>query len=208
MKPKSRIKLLNLLFITCSLLLTSCPLENDPPEGSASLDERLYGLWRFESGHIVEEIDITREPQNAGNLGALSYGANIWEAVGFKENFAGDIVYAETFKEEGNTGTGGVIIIEYWPGHEQVWVDWGKAYPPYHFPPRADSPKGKNFYGIYFLNLNPEGTEVFLACTNDQSNNYGSTETATLEEAIAKFTQANMNQMMALSVGDLQHKVK
>jgi hypothetical protein len=184
-------------------LPASCALEKDPLEGSAGLDERLYGLWRFEYNRIVEEIRITREPLNPSNLGALSYGANIWADLGFRENFAGDIVYAESFSE-----SAGIIIIEYWPEHEQVWVDWDKAWPPYYFPPRADNPVGKNFYGIYFLNLNEEGTQVFLACTNDQSNNYGPTETETLEEAIAKFTPGNMNQLLDLSVGDPQHKVE
>jgi hypothetical protein len=86
-------------------------------------------------------------------------------------------------------------------------VDWDKAVPPDHFPLREDNPIG-NFYGIYFLNMNEEGTQVFLACTNDQNNNYGPTETETLEEAITKFTEGNMNQMLDLSVGDPQHKVK
>jgi hypothetical protein len=199
----SRITIYYLLFFISSLSLISCPLENDPLEGGEGLDERLYGLWRFEYGRIVEEINITRKSRTPGNLGALSYGGNIWEDIGFKENFAGDIVYAENFSE-----SAGIIIIEYWPGHEQTWVDWDKAYPPYYFPPRADNPVDKNFYGIYFLNLNPEGTQVFLACTNDQSNNYGPTETATLKEAVAKFTKGSMNQLLDLSVGDPQHKVK
>lgn len=188
--------------LAAALVLAGCPLENDPLEGGGGLDPRLYGLWRFEYGQIIEEIRIAREPQNPGNLGSLSSGANIWTAVGFKESFAGDIVYAENFSE-----SAGIIIIEYWPGHKQVWVDWSKARPPAYFPPRADNPEG-NFYGVYFLNMNEEGTQVFLACTNDQSNNYGPTETETLEEAIAKFTQGNMNQMLDLSVGDPQHKVE
>jgi hypothetical protein len=195
--------LLALFFAAAVFLPASCALESDPLVGSPGLDDRLYGLWRFEYNRIVEEIRITREPLNPGSLGALRYGANIWTDLGFQENFAGDIVYAENFSE-----SGGIIIIEYWPEHEQVWVDWDKAWPPYYFPPRADNPVGKNFYGIYFLNLNEEGTQVFLACTNDQSNNYGPTETATLEEAIAKFTRGNMNQMLDLSVGDPQHKVE
>jgi hypothetical protein len=56
--------------------------------------------------------------------------------------------------------------------------------------------------------MNEEGTRVFLACTNDQNNNHGPTETDTLAEAIAKFTPGNMNQMLDLSVGDPQDKVE
>jgi hypothetical protein len=192
-----------LLMSIAAALLAGCPLERDPLEGSGGLDERLYGLWRFQYHRIVEEIRISREGRSPGSLGSLTYGANIWSALGFQENFAGDIVYAENFSE-----SGGIIIIEYWPGHEQEWVDWDKAWPPDYFPLREDNPVGKNFYGIYFLNMNEEGTQVFLACTNDQSNHYGPTETATLEEAKAKFTQGGMNQLLDLSVGDPQHKVE
>ncbi|MDR3123733.1 MAG: hypothetical protein LBU16_08160 [Treponema sp.] len=191
------------LSFAAALLFAACPLEDDPLEGEAGLDERLYGLWRFEYATIVEDIRITREPRNAGNVGALSYGANIWTSLGFRESFSGDIVYAENFSD-----TGGIIIVEYWPDHEQQWVNWTKARPPDYFPLRVDNPVGKNFYGIYFLNMNEEGTQVFLACTNDQTTNYGPTETATLEEAIAKFTQGNMNQLLDLSVGDPQRKVE
>jgi hypothetical protein len=202
--------LLFLSFAAAVFLPASCALEADPLTEKPGLDERLYGVWRFEFGRIVEEIRITREPQlNPANLGALVAGGVIWEDIGFQENFAGDIVYAENFST--NDGekvlSGGIIIIEYWPGHKQVWVDWSKAEPPDYFPPRKDNPKG-NFYGIYFLKMNEEGTQVFLAYTNDQSNNYGPTETETLEEAIAKFTQGNMHQMLDLSVGDPQHKVE
>jgi hypothetical protein len=52
-----------------SLLFADCPLENDPLEGSGGLDGRLYGLWRFEYGRIVEEIHITREPLHPGTNG-------------------------------------------------------------------------------------------------------------------------------------------
>jgi hypothetical protein len=192
-----------LLVLAEALFLAGCPLQEDDLESSTGLDPRLYGVWEFRYGRTVEEIQITREPLNPGNyLGSLIYGSDIWEAIGFQESFAGDIVYAENFSKET-----GIIIIEYWPGHKQGWVDWGKAIPPDYFPLREDNPTG-NFYGIYFINLNEEGTRVFLACTNDQKNNYGPTETETLEEAIAKFTMGNMNQLLDLSVGDPQDKVK
>jgi hypothetical protein len=193
------------------IVLSGCLLEGDPLEGSAGLDERLYGVWRFEWGAAgqYEEIRITREPQTAGNLGAFVYGGNIWTDRGFEESFAGDIVYAESFSDDtASVGSSGIIIIEYWPDHKQVWVDWDKAYAPYYFPPREDNPVNKNFYGIYFLNMKEDGTQVFLANTSDQSNNYGPTETETLEEAIAKFTPGNMNQLLDLSIGDPQHKIE
>ena len=73
-----------LLCLVVFLVLAACPLEDDPLGGGAGLDERLYGVWRFEYGAIVEEIRITREPRNPANLGALIAGSNIWEAIGFR----------------------------------------------------------------------------------------------------------------------------
>jgi hypothetical protein len=195
--------LLSLLFY---LLLAGCRTEADAPETDAPktgvvLDGRLYGVWRMVVGNVVmEEIRITREAQNSGNGGSFIYGTDYWSTGTTKEMFAGDIVYAANFSE-----TAGIIIIQYWPGHKQVWVDWDNADPPSYMPPRKDSPSG-NFYGIYFLKLNAEGTRVFLACTNDQNNNYGPTETKTLAEARAKFTLENIEQHLNLSVGSLQEK--
>jgi hypothetical protein len=191
------------LLLAVFMLFAACPLEDLPPEQGAALDERLYGVWRYEYGSIMEEFRITREPRNAANAGALITGSKIWEEAGFRENFAGDIVYSENFSE-----SSGIIIVEYWPGREQLWVDWGKAAPPYHFPPREDSPVGKNFFGVYFYRMNEAGNEVFLALTSDQKNNNGPTETETLEEAIAKFSRENMGNLLNLSVGDPQHKVE
>jgi hypothetical protein len=183
--------------------MESDPLVNsgteDPSGGTQStLDERLYGVWRWELGSTVEEIRIT---PTAGKLGSLSYCSKIYTPA-LQEQFAGTIVYAQNF-----SSSAGIIIIEYTPGHKQQWVDWSKANPPTYMPLRNDQPAG-NFYGIYFINLNSGGTQVFLACTNDQNNNYGPTEPTTLEQAKAKFTQGNMNQLLDLSVGDPQTKVQ
>jgi hypothetical protein len=178
-------------------------MENDSLTGDTStggspsaLDDRLYGVWRWQLGSTVEEISITR----SGTLGTLTYSSKIFTPT-LQEQFSGNIVHAANF-----SNSAGIIIIEYRSGHKQQWVDWEKANPPSYMPLRSDQPAG-NFYGIYFLNMNSGGTQVFLACTNDQKNNYGPTETATLEAAKAKFTQGNMNQLLDLSVGDPQTKV-
>ncbi|MDR2305224.1 MAG: hypothetical protein LBE10_11640 [Treponema sp.] len=176
------------------------PAVNDDPETPENtLDERLYGVWEWRMGTMVEQIVISPAE---GSMGTLRYGSNVYSDT-IKESFAGTIEYAENF-----SSGAGIIIIQYLPGRKQQWVDWSKADPDgNYFPLRDDNPEG-NFYGIYFINLNSEGTRVFLACTNDQNNNYGPTETATLAEAKAKFTQGNMNQLLDLSVGDPQDKVQ
>ena len=170
------------------------------PAVAFTLDERLYGVWEWSSGSMVERITIS---PTEGSAATLTYGSNVY-SVEVKESFAGTIVYAANF-----SSGAGIIIIQYLPGRELKWVDWTNADPSQnYFPLRPDNPAGKNFYGIYFLNLNEEGTRVFLACTNDQNNNYGPTETATLQEAKAKFTQGNMNQLLDLDAGDPQDKVQ
>jgi hypothetical protein len=167
-----------------------------------SLDPRLYGLWRFAyNGKVMEEIEISAEVQGEGNLGSLTY-RGIYQSADLQEVFAGDIVYGANFSEKA-----GVLIIEYWPGHKQVWIDWGASFYPYDMVPLSPQPRG-NFYGIYFLRLNEEGTEVLLACTSDQNDNYGPTEALTLEEAAARFTEENRPLWMHLSVGDPQQKVE
>jgi hypothetical protein len=179
--------------------------EEDPQEPAdfrGSLDPRLYGLWRFTyGGRIMEEIEITAETKGEGNLGSLSY-RGIYSSAELSEAFAADIVYAESFSDRT-----GVLIVEYWPGHKQVWIDWGASFYPYEMVPLSPQPPG-TFYGIYFLRLNDEGTVVMLACTSDQNNNYGPTEAATLEEAVAKFTEENRPLWMHMSVGDPQEKVE
>jgi hypothetical protein len=209
---------LSVLLLAALLVFAGCPMENDPlnespagnpagnpaggdggEEAQSSLDERLYGVWEWRMDTMVEQF-IIRPAE--GSMGTLSCGSNVYSA-GIKESFAGTIEYAENF-----SSSAGIIIIRYLPGHKQQWVDWYSA-DPYsnYFPLRPDNPKG-DYYGIYFLNMNSEGTRVFLACTNDQNNNHGPTETDTLEEAKAKFTQGNLNQLLDLSVGDPQDKVQ
>jgi hypothetical protein len=214
MIPLRMTKMLFGAFLGLTLVFAGCPLEEDPLkskpaeeeegeeeslENEPELDERLYGVWEWRMNTMVERFTIS---PTGGSLGTLSYGSNVYSST-VQENFAGNIVYAENF-----SSSAGIIIIQYLSGHKQEWIDWDNADPGNnHFPLRPDNPSG-DFYGIYFLNLNNGGTRVFLACTNDQRNNYGPTETATLAAAKAKFTLGNMNQLMDLSVGDPQDKVE
>jgi hypothetical protein len=174
-----------------SVFFSACPMEDDPDSGAGvGLDPRLVGTWRFEFGDSYEQFVIQSDGVLGGTDDTLTYSGNYSGAD--SEIFSGTIRYAEEF-----SSSAGIIIIEYLPGHENSWPLWSGGEP---------EPPG-NFYGIYYLNLNSAGTEVFLACTNDQKKDNGPTETETLDEAIAKFTQGNMNQLMDLSVGDPQHKV-
>jgi hypothetical protein len=193
-----------LLCIAASLCFASCPLEDDPLEKKTGMDPRLFGVWRFGFGDAYEEFKIA-PPGNASILGTFEsggYSSGEPNSIGF---FKGDIVYAESF-----SASAGILIVKYWRtpiDYKQVWLDWTKSVWPSKLIPLNPQPSG-DYYGVYFIDMREDGRQVFLACTNDQNTNSGPTETDTLEEAMAKFTIGNMNQMLDLSVGDPQTKVE
>jgi hypothetical protein len=103
-----------------------------------------------------------------------------YEGSGSGFNFTGAIRHVQKFDADS-----GVIIIEY--------TD----------PPTHDELPGA-FFGIYYWGLNP--ARVYLANTSELDNNYAPSETATLEAAIAKFTQANKPKFVMESVVKPQKK--
>ncbi|MDR2305464.1 MAG: fibronectin type III domain-containing protein [Treponema sp.] len=106
----------------------------------------------------------------------LSYN----DGSGYGFNFTGDIRYSKKFDS-----VSGVIIVEY------------TVPPAYAVLPGA-------FFGIYYWGLTP--AQVYLANTSELDNNYAPSETATLEAAIAKFTQANKPKFVMESVVKPQKK--
>ena len=91
--------------------------------------------------------------------------------------WGGEIVHAANF-----SANAGIIIILYDADKKQQWTNWIDM---------SDmTPAGKDYYGIYFEDLSQAG--VKLSQTNDQANNYGPSETASLQEAIDRFTMDNM----------------
>jgi hypothetical protein len=194
------------------LVFTGCSMEESETGGKRKgwLDPRLVGAWRFTFAGSYEQCVVTEKPQlDERNLGTLVFGSKGWGGEfnpggnpnDYHDNFGGDIVYAEAFniKYDDNMSAG-IIIIEYWPGLENKWPWWSEA--PEGWAEQGYRYLDKKFYGIYYINLYADGRKVFLACTNDQSTNYGPTETRTLEEAIAKFTKENLPNMINLDVGD------
>ncbi|MDR0568055.1 MAG: hypothetical protein LBG87_02475 [Spirochaetaceae bacterium] len=186
-----------------ALIFYACPMQ-EPPTGKTSegLDSRLIGAWRFGFENSYEQCVITAKPKKSGNLGSLVFGVKGWEGnAAYRDTFGGDIVYAKAFRTSSSENTSaGIIIIEYWTGKENKWQYWAEA--PDYWEEDGYRYRNRNFYGIYYINLFADGKQVFLACTNDQSTNYGPTETRTLEEAIAKFTEANLPNLLNLDVGD------
>jgi hypothetical protein len=109
---------------------------------------------------------------------ALSYNAGYDSSF----SFTGDIRYFKKFDD-----ASGVIVIEY------------TAPPTYNALPGA-------FFGIYYWGLTP--ARVYLANTTEINSvpPYAPPETATLEAAIAKFTQADKSQFVAESAVKVQKK--
>jgi hypothetical protein len=180
-----------LLFLAGTLFFSACSLDGeDPKPETHTIDTRLYGVWRFYYSGNYEEIIVDRDGgTQPGSLGLFTFGGFNVVTNDYTPMFKGDIMYASAFSADS-----GIIIIEYLPGWENRWMNLD--------PPWSKNPNGYMFYGIYYINITNGGNRVFFACTNDQDNNYGPTETATLEQAIAKFTEGNMPNLLDLSVGD------
>jgi hypothetical protein len=70
----------------------------------------------------------------------------------------------------------------------------------------ADGPTG-DYFGIYYMNLNDEGTQAAIFHTSDQANSYGPTETTSLEAAKERFTIGNIKRWLSTEAGDPQVKV-
>jgi hypothetical protein len=81
-----------------------------------------------------------------------------------------------------NSETSGVIIIEYIAGQEQIYYDPSDS--SYYGDPDHIVPRQGNFEGVYFANRTSTSIELSSAVNPD----YSPCETATLQEAINKFT--------------------
>jgi hypothetical protein len=173
------------------------------------LDPRLVGVWQFKFSGGVEECTITAKAATVDgvqSLGTMEFGGNFSSGGStFSESFAGDILWAEAFDDQDvqdqymfftpssgrwDVTSAGVIIIKYWPGHENsMWTPTG------------------DYFGLYYMNLNDEGTQVAIFHTSNQANGYGPTETTSLEAAKERFTIENIKLWLSTGAGDPQVKV-
>jgi hypothetical protein len=171
------------------------------------LDPRLAGVWQFVfGGQIMEECTIsanTATVDGVQSLGTMEFGFG-FEGT-FRDIFCGDILWAEAFDDQDvlrqhmyfrpSSGrwdviNAGVIIIKYWPGHaHSMWEPIG------------------DYFGLYYMNMKDDGTQVAIFHTSDQANSYGPTETTSLEAAKERFTIDNIKQWLSTEAGDPQIKV-
>jgi len=169
-----------LAFLVLVLLAGSLLVSCDTEEKSDPDHKALIGEWHDEYGSI---ITITGS--------SFMYG----------DGWGGKIAYFKYFNNEKNKG---IIIIKYSAGLEKVWSSWVEESPGNWVETLIDpQPEGK-YYGIYFdhLGLGADlgyairtGMGVHLNQTSDQ-NDFGPSETLTLNEAILRFTEADQDQWM------------
>jgi hypothetical protein len=165
-------------------------MEEDTSKGVPGLNSDLKGTWDMLGLYGSDRYIIT-DTTLAYYSGPPSDDSN------FVEQWAGEIVYANGFSEEA-----GIIIIKYtkkqiWPSGD--WREDPEGSGNWVSDPLDPQPEG-NFYGIYYNNLagGAKGDTVYFSNTNDQANNYGPTETETLDEAKIKFTLGSMNNYIDL----------
>jgi hypothetical protein len=196
---KTAVSLFFALFVA-ALSFLGCPMESDTSSGNVGLNPKLLGTWEFIGPFGTERYIIGPK---------FTYSSD--DGFGFTEHFSGTIVYAEDFG-----GGAGIIIIEYDAGHKQEWSSWvdsgvdgdGDGYNDWVETPLDPQPAG-DFYGIYYVNLGDgtTGSQVFLANTSKLDDfSYGPTETVTLADAKTRFTEANINKYIDISVGEPQTK--
>jgi hypothetical protein len=202
--------------VSAALLLAGCPMEAPPAIGARKdwMDPRLFGVWRFTYSGSYEECVVSEQArfsaeENGGRqpYGSLVFGSDGWGNVfnpgvdGYSIFFGGDIVYAASFgTNQENKESAGVLILKLWPDYPVSWRWWSEM--PDGWAEQGCRYPDRDYYGVYYLNFKGHGNQVFLAQSNEQATNYGPTETQTLEEAVAKFTEANINNLLNLDVGD------
>ena len=166
------------LVLLAGLLSMACSDSNDSSKSNIagdSLPAGLIGEWSDGSGYEYFTITANHLLYEAVDWVNMDYADPDY---GLVPMWGGSIVYVSSFN-----AASGIIIIKYDEGLEQVWMDWDT------YMPLDPQPAGK-YYGIYYDNLTED--TVNLSSTTDQDpENSGPTETSTLAEAIARFTEAD-----------------
>ncbi|MDR3334097.1 MAG: hypothetical protein LBT13_04295 [Treponema sp.] len=186
-----------------ALSFTGCPMDDDSSEGSVGLDPNLIGTWEMNGPYGGDRYIFTGTQLTYGSL-----SANTANPITYNEIWSGYIRYSEEFSSATHAG---VIIIEYIPGHKQEWSDgnWVQDENGTWVSGKLDPQPEGNFYGIYYTGLEggDVGHTIYLSNTTLQDGTYGPTETETLDEAKARFTEEHMPDYISLTGTTPQTKV-
>jgi hypothetical protein len=168
------------LFLVAALLFAAaCKQQPDDADTSPDpLDTRLVGRWRSAPGENTEGYNITEkqfEYQDGKPRG-------VWDM-----SYKGRIRYTKRFSP-----TDGVIIIEYTGSRDDPDSGWPQYTRPGHtISPWVGKPIPGPFFGVYYRNLSDTAVTLANSTTLGSTPPYKPPETATLAQAIAKFTLAN-----------------
>jgi hypothetical protein len=155
--------------------------EKTPDPAGASentLDPRLIGVWRSLPKPDAEGYDI----------GATTLAYNDGDTTqGWDMDYAGTIRHVKRFND-----AAGVIIIEYTPEGWPKYTEEGHTVSAY-----VGKPIPGPFFGIYYSDLGDDSVKMANSTTLNSDPPYKPPETATLKEAIEKFTEQNRGQFVA-----------
>jgi hypothetical protein len=156
------------ILILSVIFLMGCDTDPDDFVDDHKLNSKLIGTWTSNGmdKYVIDQGTLTYY----GWMGSIDY--------------SGTIEYVSNFTSKKNSG---VIIIKYNADNKLVWYDYDPE--TWEETPKPEQPEG-DYYGIYFSKLTANSVE--LSSTSDQKNNYGPSETVTLEQAKKRFTVHSM----------------
>ncbi|MDR0376338.1 MAG: hypothetical protein LBH70_00930 [Spirochaetaceae bacterium] len=163
-----------------ALLLSSCELYGTVGGDVANIAGALPQLLQGEWAYIPPGSEIASETYTI-TAETIEYGGNSGgDDIG--TGFTGTIRFVSNY----SSGSG-VIIIEYTEK------------------PAYDKYNGLDFFGIYYRNLEAGSVQLANATTFPD---YSAPDTATLDEAVAKFTRMEMGRYVDWSVVNPQRRIR
>jgi hypothetical protein len=176
--PKTLLLLLPLL-IGAALVFSRCELYGKTGGDDTNIEGALPYLLQGDWAYIPPHSERASEVYTI-TADAVDYGYAGDDNTG--TNFKGKIRFVSNY-----SSTSGVIIIEYTEK---------PAYPLYN---------GLSFFAIYYRNLNAAWVQLANAINPDRQS---APDTATLEEAVAKFTRMNTGTYVDWSVVQPQQRIR
>jgi hypothetical protein len=177
--PSARKTLAALPLLLAALVFSRCELYGKVGGDGANIEGALPWLLQGEWAYIPPHSDRPSEVYTI-TAETISYGYAGEDNTG--TNYAGKIRFVSNY-----SAGSGVIIIEYTEK---------PSYALYN---------GLPFFAVYYRNLNEDWVQLANAVNPDQQS---APDTATLEEAVAKFTRMNMGNFVSWPVVQPQRRIR
>ena len=165
------------------LLLAGCELYGKVGGNDTNIQGALPELLKGEWIYIQPGASVPAERYIfEGNTIQYGYGASSEGGAESEFDYKGDICFVSNYSADS-----GIVIIEY-------------TEPPYY-----TGHNGNSFFGIYYRNLKRDTVQLANAINPDHST---APDTATLDEAIEKFTRLKMGNYVDWGVVQSQTRVR